>query len=270
MDVEVDHVVSRAAGGRDDIENLQLLSLACHRGKTTYEALSFIEDVNPLLSRSARRATQASMDSQTPPQAVSDFMDAQAAVLSIDIRRFIFKWGHTLADYSWIEIVPTPWRNSTLGFFPYFGAGWHGAATAAYLLDTGISLWSDFKLQFNASVHREPSYLAERLRTLDELWCRSGANLDPDLFAKRALLAMIGTWGSRERCCSHLITSSTPLDVPARNYYVCETRGAPDEDDVPVYHDSVFKQKILDLSSLRPLHQICLEAECLNLVRAKQ
>lgn len=35
---EVDHIISKAAGGTDEVENLQSICLACHRTKTARES----------------------------------------------------------------------------------------------------------------------------------------------------------------------------------------------------------------------------------------
>ena len=50
-EIEVDHISPLFVGGTDSLENLQVICKACHAEKTQLEALSFVEEPNPLLSR---------------------------------------------------------------------------------------------------------------------------------------------------------------------------------------------------------------------------
>ena len=47
-ELEVDQISPLFVGGTDSLENLQVLCKACHAEKTKLEALSFVEEPNPL------------------------------------------------------------------------------------------------------------------------------------------------------------------------------------------------------------------------------
>ena len=129
-------------------------------------------------------------------------------------------------------------------------------------------MWSDFKLSFSASAHRPASYLAERMEILEKLWREAAYlhNMDEDLAAKQASVSMLGAWGMRERNLYKLLTSSSPLDVQTEGMvYVSDSPGSPEENGNVVFHGYVFKQKVLELTSMRPVHQRCLEEERLQL-----
>ena len=286
---EVDHIVPRISGGTDEFENMQLICLNCHQTKTTYEAQSRIEDECPMMSRFSLSTFEAFVKSAKPPQCVANMTKAARTAISVDVRRCRYNafvkqdaWPlpiyspvdqvepatNQIADYQWIEIHIG--RRSPRQVFPYFGPGWYGAPTAAFLLDAGIATWGDFKLSFNASAHRPGQFVADRLTTLERFW-REAANLngeDEDLVAKHASVALIGLWGARERNLYRMITSSSPFDATVSGAVTATpTPGTPEVDGNPIFRDYVFKQTVLELSSMRPVHQRCLEEERLHLAR---
>ena len=289
---EVDHILPRILGGSDELDNMQLICKECHSAKTTFEQQSRIEDTCPLMSRFALSTYEAFVKSPKPPQCVAD-MSPQCSqmAISVDVRRcrynaFVHQDGWDLpvfspvdeikaatpgaiADYNWIEIHVG--RRSPRQVFPYFGPGWYGSPTAAFLLDAGIATWGDFKLAFNATSRRPASFLAERLEALENLWWESAYldGSDERLVAKRASVALLGIWGSRDRHLYRMITSSTPFDVTgAGPVRVSPTPGSPAEHGNVVFQDYVYKQSVLELTSMRPVHQRCLEEERLQLARA--
>ncbi len=288
---EVDHVVPRISGGTDELDNMQLICADCHQQKTTYEQQSRVADESPLISRFSLSTYEAFVKAAKPPQCVADVAQfAGKQAISVDVRRCRYNafvqqdaWdlpvfspvdeikeaGAKLADYQWIEIHLG--QKSPRQVFPYFGPGWYGAPTAAFLMDAGIATWSDFKLSFSATAHRPAKFAAERLEILEKLW-REAAHLhsqDEDLVAKRASVALLGIWGCRERNLYRLITSSSPFDVRASGAArVSPTPGSPIEHGNSVYQDYVYKHLALELTSMRPIHQRCLEEERLQLARA--
>jgi len=61
---------------------------------------------------------------------------------------------------------------------------------------------------------------------------------------------------------------TTTGDVPAGTASVRDTPGSPVENGVSVFKDYVTKRKRLELTSMRPIHQICLEQEHINMAKA--
>jgi hypothetical protein len=111
-----------------------------------------------------------------------------------------------LGDYHWVDIGPLGPHRSAASVQPYFGPGWYGRASVAFLLDAGIAQWPDVKLTFSAVVRRPAEFLAERLRLMDELWTTVGQSFQGEAFlegrsgkprdlAKYASSALFGVWG---------------------------------------------------------------------------
>ena len=67
--------------------------------------------------------------------------------------------------------------------------------------------------------------------------------------------------GPRSQGCEDDVLATGPCSVSA-------TPGSPQRDGVKVFKDFVTRQKVRTLSSMRPVHSICLEAERVNLARA--
>jgi hypothetical protein len=151
------------------------------------------------------------------------------------------------------------------------------------MLDAGIVGWADVKSTLNATTRRPASYLADRLRVLEDLWLQVGetfavlqfleqrgcAGRGPEIIAKYASVSLFGLWARREQFRYTWATSSSDEDArSSANATVSATPGTPYEKGSPIFRDFVIKQKVLTLTSMRPLHERCLEEERLQLARA--
>ena len=83
--------------------------------------------------------------------------------------------ANELGDYHWVD-AGLDGRLSVLSVLPYFGPGWYGRGTVAFMLDAGIITWQDVKTTYNASARRPVSYVAERLKALEEMWLSVGGS----------------------------------------------------------------------------------------------
>ena len=300
----VDHMIPLCEGGGNGPENAQILCLDCHSVKTTLEQLSFVEDGTPLMSRFNRETYAAFVEARKPPQVVADLHVRNGPASSVDIKRCRFNgfvqnsydlpvYAPTdevrpctpgqLGDYHWLDLGALGPRRSARSVFPYWGPGWYFKGTVAFLLDAGIATWQDVKLTFSAAAHRPASYLTDRLRLLERLWLEVGeSNMgqiflregktptdDPAALAKMASVALAGLWGRRDQWQYRLVTSSCEDDVLFSGHRsVSPTPGSPEQHGVVIFKDFVTRQKVLTLSSMRPVHSICLEAERVNVARA--
>ena len=66
-----------------------------------------------------------------------------------------------------------------------------------------------------------------------------------------------------------MTTTSCADDAPQGPAAVSCTPGSPVENGVTVYKDYVTKRRRLELTSMRPVHQLCLEEEHANMARAQ-
>jgi hypothetical protein len=288
--MNVDHVAPRFVGGGDDLENLQIICANCHAQKTTIEALSFVEDESPLLSRFSLETYKAFVEAPKPPQHVANMHERPAGGIGVDVIRCRYnafveanrelpvfaptdvilpRTTQELADYQWIDMGEPGPHKSPASVLPYFGPGWYGRGSAAFLLDAGIVQWADIKLIFNAAARRPAEFLAERLRLMDEVWTAVAESdlgrvhldgRDSRSFVKGASSALFGLWGCREHHMYEVITTSCADDVLG-SASVSNTPGSC------VFKDYVTKQRLLELTSMRPVHQICLEEERLQMAR---
>lgn len=288
--MNVDHVAPRFVGGGNELENLQLICANCHAQKTMIEALSFVEDEHPLLSRFSIETYEAYVESPKPPQLVANMHERPAGGIGIDVIRCRYNafveanheipiYAPTdaivpatpgkLCDNQWIDIGPLGPHQSPASVQPYSGPRWYTRGAAAVLLDWGIATWSDFKWSYHAAVHRPAEFLAERLRLMDENWmavaeshigqlCLEGR--EPRSFVKCASSALFGLWGCREHYLYKMVTTTCADDVLG-SAEVSSTPGSM------VFKDYVTKQRLLELTSMRPVHQICLEEERTHMAR---
>ena len=115
----------------------------------------------------------------------------------------------------------------------------------------------------------------ERLWTdVGESWLgqdflRNGKCSEPSALPEIASVAMLGLWSKSEQWVFKMVTSSCQDDVLASEHCsVSATPGSPEANGVKVFKDYVTRQKVLSLSSMRPIHNICLEIARVNVARA--
>ena len=169
-----------------------------------------------------------------------------------------------LVDYNWVE---AKCRYPVMAL-PYWGPAWYSKASCAYMLDHGIIQLQDIKFAYDASTKIDPARLQGWMGTLENLWATVIANAEVDVATyftpKHCLNAMAGVWAMTERFTHLLLVTNEPTDVRFTGPVdVRDTPGAQNDEK-----DYVTTSKMLQLSSMRPIHQICLEAERLNVARA--
>jgi len=173
-----------------------------------------------------------------------------------------------LGDYNFLH--RTRDLRSPRKLLPYWGPGWYWRAETEWMLDVGIVTWEDVRLTFTASAHIPPSFLADRLRRLDELWAASQRNArlgDKAVESKHALNSMFGIWGILQHYAYRLQVADDPDDVVASAVRKTPTPGYEPEGDKYLLHDYVTRTELKSYASMRPIHQICLSQE--RLVMAK-
>ena len=87
---------------------LQIICVSCHASKTQIEALSFVEEEHPLLSRFSLETYKSFVESTKPPPIVADLKASRddGAAVSVDVIRCRYK--AFAEDDSWeIPVIPT-------------------------------------------------------------------------------------------------------------------------------------------------------------------
>ena len=94
---------------------------------------------------------------------------------------------------------------------------------------------------------------------LEERGCRDSR---PAMLAKYGSVALLGDWATRKHYRFRLETTSCDQDCRSQSVaYSSATPGSPQEIGVSVFRDIVTRQEVLALTSMRPVHQMCLEQE---------
>ena len=86
------------------------------------------------------------------------------------------------------------------------------------------------------------------------------------ILAKFASVALLGIWARRDYHRYRLVTTSFEEDVlSSSSASISPAPNTPWEKGSPVFRDFVTKQKVLTLTSTRPIHQRCIEEERLQI-----
>jgi hypothetical protein len=81
-------------------------------------------------------------------------------------------------------------------------------------------------------------------------------------------VALFGIWGTLEAFLYELHTSSVESDVLAARSLVSDAPGSPQGSGAAVFKDYLTNQRVLGLTSMRAIHQRCLETARTNIARA--
>ena len=99
---------------------------------------------------------------------------------------------------------------------------------------------------------------------------RGRRDTHPSMLAKYASVALLGVWAIRKHYRFRLETTSCDQDCRSQSVaYSSATPGSPQENGVSIFRDIVTRQQVLGLTSMRPVHQMCLEQERLQIARAR-
>ena len=102
---------------------------------------------------------------------------------------------------------------------------------------------------------------------LEERGCR---DTQPAMLAKYASVALQGVWAIRKHYRYRLETTSCDQDCRSEGVaHSSATPGSPQENGVSIFRDIVTRQQVLGLTSMRPVYQICLEQERIQIARAR-
>ena len=120
--------------------------------------------------------------------------------------------------------------------------------------------------------------MAQPLKLMDEIWTAVGESFLGHAYmegrsarglAKQASVGLFGIWACNDHYLYTMTTTSCADDAPPGPAAVSCTPGSPVENGVTVFRDYVTKRRSLELTSMRAIHQSCLEEEATNMARAQ-
>ena len=229
---ELDHIVPVHQAFSDDEQVLQALCLECHRNKTLLQTIQ----PTSLESRFNPRACEAYLWSPKLPPLVFEVHAPRKGVpcLGIDVVRCrknglanarfplpIFcclddvkaaQPGH-LADLTYVRLCIDR-RATPYSQLPYVGEGWYAKPITAFMLDTGMATWDDFKYSLDATAHVTAECFRKALDTMEQAWPDGEEH-----YAKLSINALIGLWARNMDAVYTVRTSQNELDG-----YGCQER----------------------------------------------
>ncbi len=123
-------------------------------------------------------------------------------------------------------------------------------------------------------------YAAERLKLLEKILLKVGDSFVGaeflrsrgcesrlEMLAKYGSVCLLGVMAIPEQFRYKLQTTSCSSDILFEAASVSPTPGSPQEGGVSVFRDFITKQRVLNLASMRPFHQHCLEQERIQVAR---
>jgi len=292
---EVDHAIPLGAGGSDDPDNLQGLCGECHRLKSTDSSVCLLSRDHPLMSRLNKDTYERFHCAASPPQIVADLHQKAekggGKVFLADVKRCRFsafqQWpedfpvygpqdeilpsgtqqllggvvkqqhppSYKLSYYNWVGEVPVPNPAKAL---PYFGAGWYTRESCKFLLDAKIITHDDILLTWEPSRLFPRAKLAEALQSIDDMWREAAGS------GKRPLNELFGLWNRKRPVRYEVSTLAEDGDLLRSGKVL--TKPAPGSNGL--LRDYISVVELRTLQSMRPVHQVCLEHERLQVARA--
>ena len=295
---ELDHVVPVHQAFSGDEQVLQALCLECHRNKTLLQTIQ----PTSLESRFNPRACEAYLWSPKLPPLLFQVHAPRKSVpcLGIDVARCrknglanasfplpIFcclddvkeAQPGRLADLTYVSLRMDG-RATTYSQLPYVGEGWYAKPITAFMLDTGMATWDDFRYSLDATAHVTAECFHKVLDLMERAWPDGEEH-----YAKLSVNALIGLWARNMDVVHTVRSSQNELDgygcqerrvfsVFASDLQPAEEKPEAAEKQIaeqPLaeYWDFVFIRNLMSNASHRPLHDFVMAAEYVAVARIK-
>jgi len=208
-EAEYDHIIPLSHSICE--QEFRCLCLECHREATAHMGLPS----NPLESQFEKSVWDAYVKSPKPKQLVFNIHEAEGESYIIDVVRCrrnalffsafpipifsifdrIEKANNQLFDLNFIDKDVCWTAASVMRMIPYTGKAWYHRNVAEYLLHTGRIKWEHILYGINASAHYPPNIFQNALQKMDAAW--DGIE-DGDVYKKRSINSLIGTWASNK------------------------------------------------------------------------
>ena len=186
--------------------------------------------------------------------------------------------GH-LADLTYVSLR-TDGRASTFSQLPYVGEGWYAKPITAFMLETGMATWDDFKYSLDATAHVTAGCFRKALDIMEDAWPDGEEH-----YAKLSINALIGLWARNMDvvytmrssqneidgygCQERRIFSVFASDMPGGTLNETQELDRLLETPVAEYWDYIFMRNPTSNASHRPLHDFVMAAEYVAVARRR-
>ena len=280
---EIDHIQSLASGGTNDITNLQVLCVDCHRMKTSIENEEGVHKVNDYRESFFNKTVWDNIISTNdfkayqfvePVEGVSLRENKKYHYHKIDQkkcrRNIILNSKYNFPVFSVMdapkqfsgEIKCGLYYVETKQKFPFRGCGWYHQCLVEYGLQNSLIEISNITFELLPSCHLANDYFVAPVNQLLEKFA-----CEPDL-QKLAINAYIGMMGKSKITASFSKFSTDKKE--ASNWYTSSDkysvfiRSHELDNGIPLY-EGLFNQKVIQEGTLYPIYSMILQMEALEL-----
>jgi hypothetical protein len=244
---------------------------------------------NPLASVFEQGVYKAFHESPTPKQAVQQLHAGKNTAVEIDVVRCrrngldqnteplpIFSPLDqiqpmdecVLGDYNFVDkqvSIEDPVRYARL--LPYSGPRWYWKQSVQFMLDSGIIHWTDIKFKLTASAHVPHDFFRNMFATIEDtqvnVRTKDLDNISQSDFAKNCINALLGLWSKPKQYRTRVETVTYSEDLQRSGPVLKRA-----VEGHPTLFDYIFETELLSCTSMRPIHQVCLDMEHVFLARA--
>ena len=296
LEPEFDHTVPLCKGGKDDLENIQMLCKQCHALKSRAEGRA---PLGYLKSRFNRDVYDKYLMSPKPPcmnfkdPGLEEYPTTKALItahMAVDVigSRYNALYQATelpvftpLDDIEPITpdkplpdlvYVDKPFVGANLAKIlqelPYHGPGWYSKVAIEYCLHTHKLLWDDLRYGISASGHVPGDEVCAALDAMEAAWGDVPLNNPNAKPMKRTVNSMVGVFGmspggTRVKCWMSFEDEGV------------KHRGFQTLTDEPAFGLTGLRlqrtvAELRDPSSYRPLYDLCLCTEHVRLAQCHQ
>ncbi|CAE8607610.1 unnamed protein product, partial [Polarella glacialis] len=265
-DIEWDHIVPLRQTVQGAPQVFQAICASCHMDKTQLSG----SQARTLNSSFSAPVWEAYVSSPRPPPLVWSAHEHNGNQLcELDVRRCrrsaLCHSAHDfpvfspfdsikravageLCDFTFVALRPG--KRSALNLLPWVGPMWYHKVAVEHMLHYGICTWNDCHWSLEATSHIPKECLTEPLLLMEEAW---GSEKD---LAKFSVNSMVGLWATTPSCVYSVVTSNSAADAEGAMLKRIVEYG-----DGLVTHDHIKATKLIQNSSMRPIHDLIMAVE---------
>lgn len=278
---QFDHIVPLAAGGSNEVDNIQVLCIECHHNKTREEQQnsdyifvnksesSFNQEVKNIFT--SNDAKPFAFIENVPYSSKQIEQEGYNKLLHIDIcktRRNILLYNDKeLPSYTVMDKVEefdkTKDSNIQVGiyyivtscYFPCRGNGWYSHNMVQHLLDTQKITLDDIKYKLVSTLTLEPDYFTAFFNYI--------VNNFGDKYGKLGPNAMVGMFNKRTTTRSRLHMTSSEKQAISQ-FYDSPDKNVLYDSDVGLY--CIYENQQVEFDETRtPLYKYVVEQEAIEM-----
>ena len=136
-----------------------------------------------------------------------------------------------------------------------------------YMLGQNIIQWANIEYKITASAHVPPDFCRHISRTIEDtpqnVRTRDLDNIDPSDFSKNCINSLLGLWSKPKHHKTAVETVTYTEDLQRSGPILKRA-----VEGHPTLHDYIFETELKTNTSMRPIHQVCLDMEHVYLAMA--